>query len=147
MAMVSSVLLCSAYFHFLCYLLSLEFIALLENIIYFCQISVKILSNMLLFSPFLSPFLLELQLRTSMIDLLTMFPYHPVFNTILSLIGRREWKPTPVFLPGESHGQRSLVGYSPWGCKQLERLSDSHTFLVLFQIFSSDLYSSSLFSL
>lgn len=35
MAMVSSVLLCSAYFHFLCYLLSLEFIALLENIIYF----------------------------------------------------------------------------------------------------------------
>ena len=29
---------------------------------------------------------------------------------------RRAWQPTPVFLPGESHGQRSLVGYSPWGC-------------------------------
>ena len=28
---------------------------------------------------------------------------------------RREWLPTPVFLPGEFHGQRSLVGYSPWG--------------------------------
>ena len=28
---------------------------------------------------------------------------------------RREWQPTPVFLPGESHGQRSLVGYSLWG--------------------------------
>jgi len=27
---------------------------------------------------------------------------------------RRAWQPTPVFLPGESHGQRSLVGYSPW---------------------------------
>ena len=26
--------------------------------------------------------------------------------------------PTPVFLPGESHGQRSLIGYSPWGCKE-----------------------------
>ena len=26
-----------------------------------------------------------------------------------------KWQPTPVFLPGESHGQRSLVGYSPWG--------------------------------
>ena len=26
--------------------------------------------------------------------------------------------PTPVLLPGESHGQRSLVGYSPWGCKK-----------------------------
>ena len=31
---------------------------------------------------------------------------------------RREWQPTPVFLPGESHGQRSLVGYSPWCCKE-----------------------------
>ena len=30
----------------------------------------------------------------------------------------REWKPTPVFLPGEFHGQRSLVGYSPWGGKE-----------------------------
>ena len=28
---------------------------------------------------------------------------------------RREWLPIPVFLPGEFHGQRSLVGYSPWG--------------------------------
>ena len=28
---------------------------------------------------------------------------------------RRAWQPTPVFLPGESHGQRSLVGHSPWG--------------------------------
>ena len=28
---------------------------------------------------------------------------------------RRERQPTPVFVPGESHGQRSLVGYSPWG--------------------------------
>ena len=30
---------------------------------------------------------------------------------------RREWQPTPVFLPGEFHGHRSLVGYSPWGHK------------------------------
>ena len=30
---------------------------------------------------------------------------------------KREWHPTPVCLPGEFHGQRSLVGYSPWGCK------------------------------
>ena len=29
-------------------------------------------------------------------------------------------KPTPEFLPGESHGQRSLVGYSPWGLKELD---------------------------
>ena len=31
---------------------------------------------------------------------------------------RRKWQPTPVFLPGESHEQRSLVGYSPWGLKE-----------------------------
>ena len=31
---------------------------------------------------------------------------------------RRAWQPTPVFSPGEFHGQRSLVGYSPWGCKE-----------------------------
>ena len=31
---------------------------------------------------------------------------------------RRKWQPTPVFLPGESHGQRSLVGYSPWGPRE-----------------------------
>ena len=30
---------------------------------------------------------------------------------------RRKWQPTPVFLPGESHGQRSLAGYSPWLCR------------------------------
>ena len=31
---------------------------------------------------------------------------------------KREWPPTPVSLPGESHGQRSLAGYSPWGPKE-----------------------------
>ena len=33
---------------------------------------------------------------------------------------RRAMQATPVFLPGESHGQSSLVGYSPWGCKELD---------------------------
>ena len=33
---------------------------------------------------------------------------------------RRAWQPSPIFLPGESHGQRSLAGYSPWGCKELD---------------------------
>ena len=46
---------------------------------------------------------------------------------------RREWLPTPVFLLGEVHGQRSLAGYSPWGCKELDTtepltLSLFHTF-------------------
>ena len=33
------------------------------------------------------------------------------------ILWRRKWQPTPVFLPGKSHGCRSLVGYSPWGHK------------------------------
>ena len=33
---------------------------------------------------------------------------------------KKERLPTPIFLPGEFHGQRSLVGYSPWGCKKLD---------------------------
>ena len=42
---------------------------------------------------------------------------------------RRNWQPTPVFLPGESHGQRKLAGYNPWGLKELdttERLTHTH---------------------
>ena len=31
---------------------------------------------------------------------------------------RKKWQPTPVFLPGKSHGQRNLAGCSPWGCKE-----------------------------
>ena len=42
---------------------------------------------------------------------------------------RRQWQPTPVFLPGESHGQQSLASYSPWGRKEsdtTERLTHTH---------------------
>ena len=42
----------------------------------------------------------------------------------------RAWQPTPVFLPEELHGQRSVAGYSPWGCKEsdtTERLKHTHT--------------------
>ena len=41
------------------------------------------------------------------------------FDPWVGKIWRRAWQPTPVFFPGESHGQRSgLVGYSPWGRKE-----------------------------
>ena len=33
---------------------------------------------------------------------------------------RRAWQPTPIFPPGEPYGQRGLVGYSPWYCKELD---------------------------
>ena len=41
------------------------------------------------------------------------------FNPLVGKIPwRRAWQTTPVFLPGESHEQRSMVGYSSWGCKE-----------------------------
>ena len=41
---------------------------------------------------------------------------------------RRKWQPTPVFLPGESHGWRSLVDYSPWGHKESDMTKRLHNF-------------------
>ena len=42
-----------------------------------------------------------------------------MFNPwVREILWRMEWLCTPVFLPGKSHGQRSLVGYSPWGRKE-----------------------------
>ena len=39
---------------------------------------------------------------------------------------RRKWQPTLVFLPGKFHGQRSLMGYSPWGCKEWDMTEHTH---------------------
>ena len=39
---------------------------------------------------------------------------------------RRKWQSTPVVLPGEAHGQRSLVGYSPCSCKELDMTENSY---------------------
>ena len=39
---------------------------------------------------------------------------------------RRHWQPTPVFMPGKSHGQRSLMGYSPWGRKESDTTERLH---------------------
>ena len=47
-----------------------------------------------------------------------------MFITPSSSPRRRQWQPTPVLLPGKSHGRRGLVGYSPWGRKELTWLND-----------------------
>ena len=39
---------------------------------------------------------------------------------------RRAWQPIPVFLPGKSHGQKSLAGYSPWGRKESDTTERLH---------------------
>ena len=41
---------------------------------------------------------------------------------------RRKWQPIPVFLPGESHGQRRLAGHSPWGQKESDMTEHAHTY-------------------
>ena len=52
--------------------------------------------------------------------------------SVRKLPWRRKWQPTPVFLPGESHGQSSLAGYSPWGHKESDTTEvTQHTLTVL----------------
>jgi len=41
-----------------------------------------------------------------------------IYSQLGKNVQRRQWHPTPVFLPGKSHGRRSLVGCSPWGRKE-----------------------------
>ena len=51
----------------------------------------------------------------------------PGFNPWVGKIPwRRKWQPTPVFLPGEFHGWWNLVGYSPWGRKELDTTERLH---------------------
>ena len=45
---------------------------------------------------------------------------------------RREWLPTLLFLPGKLQGQRSLAGYSPWGCKELDT-TETDTFTLIME--------------
>src|SRR5699024_12518666 len=64
-----------------------------------------------------------------------VFTHIIAFYNLFNFFRRRQWHPTPVLLPGKSHGRRSLVGCSPWGCKELDtterdrkstRLNSSH---------------------
>ena len=57
---------------------------------------------------------------------------------VRKILWRRKWQPTPILLPGKSHGWRSLVGYNPWGCKE----SDTTEWLHFLSCFLSFLLSS-----
>ena len=50
---------------------------------------------------------------------------------VRKILWRRKWQPTPVFLPGESHGQRSLVDCSPWGREESDMTEQLHFHLSL----------------
>ena len=56
-----------------------------------------------------------------------IFMVHWPFSLILASVSRRrQWHPTPVLLPGKSHGGRSLVGCSPWGCEESDTTERLH---------------------
>ena len=84
-------------------------------------------------------------LRRFSITCLIKLP-HNLTNQI-SLIGlvsfflswRRKWQATPVLLPGKSHGQRSLVSYSPWDCKESDITERLH-FLFIKENKSSEMF-------
>ena len=55
----------------------------------------------------------------------TLFPssvvsFLAIWGSLAVLLRRRQWQPTPVLLPGKSHGRSSLVGCSPWGHEELD---------------------------
>ena len=49
----------------------------------------------------------------------------------------RKWQPSPVLLPGKSHGWRSMVGYSPWSCKELDTTEQLNTYTHSLTLWSS----------
>ena len=62
---------------------------------------------------------------------------------VIKISWRRKWQSTSVFLPRKSHGQRSLVGYSPWGCKESDTTEGlTHTYTETY-FFSSSHFNSS----
>ena len=58
--------------------------------------------------------------------------WRAVFHGVSKSWWRRQWHPTPVLLPGKSHGQRSLVGYRPGAAKSRTRLSTKHKCIAMF---------------
>ena len=56
---------------------------------------------------------------------------HRFSSWVGKILWRRKWQPTPVFLLGESHGQRSLAGYCPWGRKESDTAEHAHILLYI----------------
>ena len=100
-------------------------------------------------------FFLCCQITSPLETLITSFHSHnpivlnfvPIFACLSGAFWRRKWQHTPVFWPGQSHGQGSLVGYSPWGRKELhttEQLTHTHTQRSFLSAMSPKCYMSAL---
>ena len=55
---------------------------------------------------------------------------------------RRKWQPTPIFLPENSHGQRSLAGFSPWSLRELDTTEQTYYKPITVQYYTADCVSS-----
>ena len=85
------------------------------------------LENMTLFQPFQPWRPSENSLHILSINPLERLKRRGFDAWVRKIPWRRKWQPTPVLLPGESHDQRSLVGYSPCGHKELDMTEHTHT--------------------
>ena len=63
---------------------------------------------------------------TSFIIHMTVISFSCFIALLRTPSGRRQWQPTPVLLHGGSHGRRTLVGCSPWGCKESDMTERLH---------------------
>ena len=69
---------------------------------------------------------LEFNKYLLIITALIFLPSVLFFSTFILKVQRRQWQHTPVLLPGNSHGRRSLVGCSPWGPEELDTTEQLH---------------------
>ena len=70
----------------------------------------------------------------------------PGFNPwVRKIPWRMKWQPPPVFLPGKSQGRRSLVGYSPWGRKELDTTEWLHFHFITVEYISSSKWNERIF--
>ena len=101
--------------------LKVFYVLMLRYLIY-CKMMITIaLANSFISHIVTISFLWQEHLRSLVAQMVRNLP--AMWETWVGSLGwedpwRREWLPIPVFLPGEFHGQKSLVSYSPWGPKE-----------------------------
>ena len=100
---------------------------LLHDISHFSRNCSPSIYSLLFVPSLLLHFLLCLLLILSKVLIFSLSEYAlPIQFSILSITRRRQWQPTPVLLPGKSHGQRGLMGCNPWGRQESDTTEQLH---------------------
>ena len=69
-----------------------------------------------------------------LVQLMNLWHLVKLSKKLITYLWKRKWQPTPVSLLGESHGRRSLVGYSPWSRKESDMTEQLFTFILLYYL-------------